>query len=93
MSAETVEIERGESSAYAATFSEREWRRILRGRPYRVLVREDQIAYAGARAVRCITCRHAPGEMHDPWWAWCTATSTCVSNTFAKLCPRYERRA
>ena len=69
-----------------------QWERVLGGDPYRVLVNADQIEWAGERAVRCITCTHAPGESHDPWYAWCIAPRTLVSNTFAKLCPSYERR-
>lgn len=90
---EACGIEPAEPAVTSRPLTDAEWMRVLGGQPYRVLVKPEQLAWAGERAVRCITCAHAPGETHDPWWAWCIATRTLVSNMFPKLCPRYERRA
>lgn len=90
--AQTAEINLTESAASVAVLTPQEWKRALRGQPYRVLVKPEQLQWAQERGleVRCIACVHAPGETHDPWWAWCLATRTLVSNTFPKLCPRFE---
>jgi hypothetical protein len=72
-----------------------EWTRVLAGQPFRVLVKSEQLEWASSRglAVRCVACIHAPGETHDPWGGFCQAHRVAVSNTFPKLCRRFERRA
>jgi hypothetical protein len=72
---------------------ERRWAEILKGRQFIILVSEEQRQWAGEFAVRCIRCVHAPGERHDPWYGWCLVHRCLVSDTFPKLCPRFQAQS
>jgi len=80
---------------HTGTLTDAEWKRVLRGRPFAILAKPEQIEWAHARGVapvRCISCAHAPGETHDPWAGFCLEHRVAVSNTFPKLCREYQGR-
>lgn len=75
----------------SAPLTAAEWKRVLRGEPFRVLVTPKQLEFAAERAVRCMGCAHVRTQWTDPWGGVCLKARLVVSNTFPKLCPAYER--
>ncbi len=70
--------------------TEAQWERILgdRKRSLRVLVKPEQIEWAGKRAVSCGNCANT--HMHgDPRRGWCVAQRCMVSLAFTVLCREY----
>ena len=80
-----------EDPAPPAPITEEQWIRILDGKPFRILVKPEQIDWASRRAVRCIGCEHAGDSGGAPWRAYCLVHRVMVSNAFSKLCREYAR--
>jgi hypothetical protein len=87
---EPIEVEPEAQDAAVVPLTDEEWERVLRGRKIRVVVTDEQKAWAGKRAVYCLGCDHAGKAHGDPRRAWCTKHKMLRGNTFPVLCREYR---
>lgn len=82
-------IEADEAELTPEQITPEQWDRILAGgRKVRWLVKEEQVRWAGKRAVGCGACANT--KMHsDPRRGWCRAHRFMVSMAFPLLCRQF----
>lgn len=76
-----------------APITEAQWARILAGgQKFAILVKPEQQAWAGKRAVRCLNCAHLSDVKGDPRRGWCLEHRCMRSGAFPVLCRQFRWR-
>lgn len=69
--------------------TESEWARILDGHKFRLLVKPEQVEWAGDRARSCLSCKNLGDVRGDPQRGWCSVHRCMRGNATPVLCRQW----